>query len=84
MNPMLFSQLSKILLQELQKSLPGNVSDLPTDELRVLLESCLLKLDLVPRAEFDAQQAVLARTRLRLEQLEQELANLAAHLGAEE
>lgn len=78
---MLFSQISRTLLQELQKNLPGSVSELPTEELRLLVENCLQKLDLVPRAEFDAQQAVLARTRLRLEQLEQELARLAAALS---
>ena len=44
--------------------------------LHALLQSALSRLDLVNRAEFDAQCKVLARTRERLEQAEQQLAAL--------
>lgn len=39
------------------------------------------KLDLVTRDEFDAQRAVLARSREKLEQLERQVAELEARLG---
>ncbi|MEZ5529563.1 MAG: accessory factor UbiK family protein [Porticoccaceae bacterium] len=39
------------------------------------------KLDLVTRDEFDAQRAVLARSREKLEQLERQVAELETRLG---
>ena len=40
------------------------------DNFRAVLRSSLNKLDLVTREEFDVQEAVLARTRAKLEALE--------------
>lgn len=45
---------------------------------RGVLRSGLARLDLVTREEFEVQQAVLARTRDKLEQLETRLAELEA------
>lgn len=42
-------------------------------QVRSMLQSTFAKLDLVTRDEFEAQQAVLMRTREKLEQLEQRL-----------
>lgn len=47
---------------------------------RALLQSALRRLDMVSREEFDAQTEILARTRARVEELEQELVSLAAQL----
>ena len=44
--------------------------------LRAVLQSIFAKLDLVTREEFDVQQAVLLRTREKLEALEQQVAQL--------
>jgi BMFP domain-containing protein YqiC len=44
--------------------------------LRAALESLFNRLDLVTREEFEVQQAVLARTRAKLEQLEKQIAAL--------
>ena len=44
---------------------------------KAVLQSGLARLDLVTREEFDVQRAVLARTREKLEALEQRLAELA-------
>ena len=41
-----------------------------------LMQSALTRLDVVSREEFDAQTAVLKRTRERLEALEKQLAEL--------
>ena len=48
---------------------------------RALLQSALRRLDMVSREEFDAQADILARTRARVEELEQELAALEAALA---
>ena len=43
---------------------------------RALAQSALSKLDVVSRSEFDAQAAVLQRTRARVQELEAELERL--------
>ncbi|KRA46924.1 MULTISPECIES: accessory factor UbiK family protein [unclassified Pseudoxanthomonas] len=45
------------------------------------LQAGLAKLDLVTREEFDVQQAVLLRTREKLETLERTVATLEAQLA---
>lgn len=45
---------------------------------KVVLQNAFAKLDLVTREEFDAQAGVLAKTRAKLEVLEQEVAKLEA------
>lgn len=47
---------------------------------RLLAQSALSKLDVVPRSEFDAQTAVLQRTRQRIEELESKLEALTQQL----
>lgn len=49
-----------------------------------LLQSALIRLDVVSREEFDAQAAVLKRTRERLEALEAKIASLDEDLSANE
>jgi BMFP domain-containing protein YqiC len=41
--------------------------------LRAVIQSAFSKLDIVTREEFDAQSAVLARTREKLDQLEAQM-----------
>ena len=72
----LINKLTAQLKQQLGQQTP------PTEELEkilhALLQSALARLDLVGRAEFDAQCQVLARTRERLEQAEKQLQELVA------
>lgn len=49
----------------------------------VLLQGAVNRLDVVPREEFEAQALVLARTRQQVEQLERQVAELAALLEAQ-
>ena len=49
--------------------------------IKSMLTSGLSRLDVVPRAEFDTQAAVLAKTREKLEQLEARVAALEARDG---
>lgn len=67
------SQASRLMSGE--HNLPG-----PEVEKRVkaALQSALSRLDVVSRDEFETQQAVLLRTRERLEALEKRVAELEA------
>lgn len=49
--------------------------------LHAVAQSTLARLELVTREEFDAQTAVLERTRARLEALEQQLQQLSDDLA---
>jgi BMFP domain-containing protein YqiC len=58
------------------RELPGQQA--VQQQLQSMLQQTLSRLDLVTREEFDAQQAVLLRTREKLEALEQQVAALEA------
>lgn len=73
------------LAQKLAAAVPPGVGALRADlekNFRALLEAGLARMDLVTRAEFDAQCAVLARTRAQLAALEEQLAVLEARAAA--
>ena len=52
-----------------------------TAQLKILVSGIISKLDLVSREEFDTQQAVLEKTRSKLEQLEKEFEALERKLN---
>lgn len=64
------------LAEEIQRQFENGNQLLPAREIHIALQAALARLDLVTREEFDAQAAVLQRTRQKLEQLEQQLAAL--------
>lgn len=66
------------LLSEMQQGLANAGQLIPKKELQAALQAALRNMDIVTREEFDAQAAVLARTRQRLEALEAELEKLQA------
>lgn len=75
------------LAKKLADAVPAGLRDLKADaerNFRAVLQSVLGKLDLVTREEFDVQAAVLARTRQRLEELSQRLAELETALLSQE
>ena len=71
------------LAKKLAESLPSSVRAV-RDELEqnfsAVLKSGLSRLDLVTREEFEVQEAVLARTRQKLEALEARLAEYEERL----
>ena len=75
-----------MLKQNLAKEVAGKVSEIlafsPAKDveknLKASLAAWLSKLDLVTREDFDVQSQVLARTREKLQQLEDRLAALEA------
>jgi BMFP domain-containing protein YqiC len=67
------------LARKLADSVPDSVRALKSDlesNFRSVLRGGLSKLDLVTREEFDVQEAVLARTRKKLDALERRLQEL--------
>lgn len=68
--------LAEKLMDEIHQHLPNGEQLIPKREIHVALQAALARLDLVTREEFDAQAAVLQRTRQKLEQLEQQLETL--------
>jgi hypothetical protein len=75
------------LARKLADSVPPGLRDLKADleqNFRGMLQGALGKLDIVTREEFDVQAGVLARTREKLEELSQRLAELEASLSAQE
>jgi hypothetical protein len=79
-------QFNSATLDELAARIGAALRESPARDIernvKALLQSGLARLDLVPRAEFDVQAQVLARTREKLEALEARLAELEAKLGA--
>ena len=61
-------------LRDMRQELEGNV--------KLLLRDALSRMDLLTRDEFDIQQELLARTRKKVDVLEQELRALEAQLNA--
>ena len=57
-----------------------SLADEESDTAKAVARSALGNLDVVSRDEFDAQAAVLRRTRARIEHLESEVATLLAKL----
>ena len=64
----------KELIDNISDLLPKNTSDLKKDfkdNLKILLNAYLRKIDVVTREEFDVQSSVLAKTRKKLDDLEE-------------
>ena len=69
------------LARRLAESVPQGLRSVKSDlerNFRSVLQSGLGKLDLVTREEFEVQEAVLARTRQKLEMLEERLESVEA------
>jgi hypothetical protein len=70
-------RLAKRLAEAVPEGLRSVRDDLEQN-FRSVLDSGLSRLDLVTREEFEVQQAVLARTRQKLEALERRVSGLEA------
>jgi len=65
----------KELLEQIQQHMPKE-DLISRQDVKRLIESAASRLDLVTRDQFDAQTAVLQRTRAKLEALEIKLAEM--------
>ena len=68
----MIDQLAKQLFNDINQKLSAQDGSgpLPASQIKAVIEAALKKLNLVTREEFDAQQAVLLRTREKLDALE--------------
>ena len=79
--PPLLGELAKRLAEVLPELLPGKpVSDDMEKSVKAVAQSVLSRLELVTREEYDAQVAVLQRTRERVEELESQLEQMGSAL----
>ena len=84
-DPKQFDQQFDEMAKRLSESLPPGMRQVQADvekNVRSGLHSLFSRMDLVSREEFDVQQAVLERTRSRLEALERQVALLEQQLSA--
>lgn len=72
----MISDFAQKVFQEIDRKMPALKEMFPKKELQAAVQSALGKMDVITREEFDAQAAVLQRTRERLEKLEQQLVEL--------
>jgi Uncharacterized protein conserved in bacteria len=79
LDPRILDDLSRRVADGMPRGLASLQEDFQRN-LRAALEAALRRLDLVSRDEFDIQQAVLARTREKLEALEKRVTELEARL----
>ncbi|HUX64046.1 accessory factor UbiK family protein [Sulfuricella sp.] len=78
--------LGQKMFEEISGKLGQALADSPAKDLeknlRAVLQGVFAKLDLVTREEFDVQQAVLLKTREKLEALEAKVAEIEKKSGA--
>ena len=60
---------------------PGSMSGELEQTIRAILNNAFDKLELVTREDFEVQSAVLQKTRIKLEKLEQKLSDLEDKLN---
>jgi ubiquinone biosynthesis accessory factor UbiK len=75
------------IANRLANAIPPSFNHLKEDmekNFHAILQSALARLDLVTREEFEVQKAVLAKTRQKLEVLEQRVAEIEKQILANE
>lgn len=82
-SPLTPDHLVQQITELVRDHLPDGLSDMGQDlrrNLKALVGESLNRMDLVAREEFDIQAKVLARTRARLEALQERVDALESHL----
>lgn len=80
---MLDNKLLDDIARRLSSAMPAGARAMQDDlekNLRAATQAVFARLDLVTREEFDVQRKVLARSREKIEKLEQQVAELEARL----
>lgn len=75
-NPKLLEGISEQIGQLFEQTKQRSAEAELQPQISALLQGAFRRMELVTREEFDAQSAVLARTRIKLEQLQQQLEQL--------
>ncbi|XXQ67622.1 accessory factor UbiK family protein [Neisseriaceae bacterium B1] len=78
--------IAKQLFEDLTTKLGETIANSPAKDVeknaKAMLSGAFAKMDLVTREEFDVQQQILVKTRIKLSEMEERLAALEAKLGA--
>lgn len=78
--------IAKQLFEDLSAKLSETIANSPAKDVeknvKAMLSGALAKMDLVTREEFDVQQQILVKTRLKLSELEARLAALETQANA--
>lgn len=78
--------LAKQLFEDLTTKLGETIANSPAKDVeknaKAMLSGAFAKMDLVTREEFDVQQQILVKTRIKLSEVEARLAALEAKLSA--
>ncbi len=72
----MFSRVLDEVMSRLDSESTSSSSESRRSKLKAMIAASLRHIDLVPRDEFDAQAAVLLRTRQLLQELEQRFVDL--------
>lgn len=78
--PTMLTDIPRQILEEVNNAFSHHSGAQPNKHLQATLQAALSKLNLVSRDEFDAQSAVLQRTREKLEALERQVELLQKQL----
>lgn len=81
LDPKQFDELAR----RFSESLPPGMREFQQEvekNMRAAMQSAFARMDLITRDEFDAQAKALARTRARLQELEQQVATIESALHA--
>tara|TARA_R110000868_G_scaffold91080_3_gene252673 strand:- start:16097 stop:16372 length:276 start_codon:yes stop_codon:yes gene_type:complete len=79
----IISDISQKIIDNIPDSVKSTVENLGSDmdnTVKVIVKQVIEKLDLVSREEFEVQAEVLQRTRLKIEELEKQVAVLEKKL----
>lgn len=82
LNPSDIESVAKKIAEILPPGM-GQVPEGVQSQVKAILSSAFAKMDLVTREEFDVQSGVLAKTRMKLEALEAQLAEIESKLDKE-
>lgn len=80
----IISDISQKIIENIPSGVKSTVESLGSDmdnTVKVIVKQIVEKLDLVSREEFDVQTEILQRTRLKIEELEKQVADLEKKLA---
>ena len=80
----IISDISQKIIENIPEGVKSTVENLGSDldnTVKVIVKQVVEKLDLVSREEFEVQTEILQRTRLKIEKLEKQLADLEKKLA---
>ena len=76
------SEIIERIMQTAKSAMPDSLSQDVKQNIRAAIQDVIVDLDVVSREEFDVQSAVLKRTRQKIDEMEQIIAELEQKPGS--